>query len=198
MKKTLLFILCCVLMFGFYSCGTSKIEENRDMQKIAAEKNIMPQQEENVLTDTGNNVGIGGGIQLPNPYFNFDTLEEAEEMAGFTITLPEKEDLPDWIIKTDYRATKSNLIEIIYPGDENYKREIRLRKAMSDMEDISGDYNSYEKESLIEINGKKITVRINNDKIYGAIWRNGDFAYSIGISDGVSSENLEKLISIIN
>lgn len=181
MKKSLLVILSSLLLFGFYSCSTSNVKEDNAMVETNKEK-----------------PSLGGSLQIPNPYYTFDTLEEAAKIAGFSITLPDEKDLPDWIIRTDYRATKSNLMEIIYPGDEEYKREIRLRKAITDKEDMSGDYNSYEKESKIAIGDKEVTIRMNGNLIYGAIWRNNEFAYSVHISDGMKEDDLKRLISFIN
>lgn len=187
MKRNLLFISCCMIAFCLSSCGTSKVEDSAGAKELAMEE------EKTVPVPAKTNVIIG----MANPYYNFDTLEEAAEMAGFSMTLPSSEDLPDWIIRTDYRATKTSLMEIIYPGDEDYSREIRFRKAITDKEDMSGDYNSYESESVINVNGRDVTIRMNGDKIYVALWRNGEFAYSARVSDGMTEEELTKLISLI-
>ena len=189
MKKILFVISTMFLILTFYSCGTSKVE--------SVDGDLDMNMENDAEQPEKGRPMIGGGVQIPNPYYTFSTLEEAAEMAGFSMTLPAKEDLPDWIIRTDYRATKENLMEIIYPGDENYEREIRFRKAITDKEDMSGDYNSYEKEDVINVAGRDVTVRINGDKIYGAIWRDGEFAYSAHISDGISEEELVKIIKVI-
>lgn len=181
MKKVLLVVASVVLMVGLFSCGTSKVESEAGM---AAENGK-------------GGLGGVGGVQIPNPFVTYDNLEDAAKRAGFSMTLPDEDDLPDWIIRTDYRATETNLLEIIYPGDEEYMQEIRLRKAISDEDDMSGDYRFYEEEKDIKIGGKNVTVRLNGGLIYLAIWRDGKFAYSAHISDGVTEDELASLIKVI-
>lgn len=137
------------------------------------------------------------GVQMANPFVTCDTLEEAAKTAGFSMKLPTE--LPDWVIKTVYRASNvnTNLLEIIYPGDENYQREIRVRKAISSKKDVSGDYNSYEKEENTTIGGKKCLARMNGDKIYLVTWKDGKYDYSLRMSDGGSVEDFAKLMKEI-
>lgn len=195
MKKNLLLISCCVLTLGFYSCSTSKVEKADTTNTIENNSNV--DEITDRTTDTVTESPLLCGVQLANPYFDFSSLEEAADMAGFSMTLPDAEELPDWIIKIDYRATKSDLMEIIYAGDENYTKEIRLRKAITDQDDISGDYNTYEEEPVIEIEGKNIKVRINDGKYYVATWKDNGFAYSLSTSEGMTLEDIERLVSLI-
>ena len=142
---------------------------------------------------------------MANPFTDCKTLEEAVAITGFSIELPSKEDLPQWADKIIYRASdvKTKLLEIIYNNTQNTAeqgeepKEIRIRKAITDKEDMSGDYRSYEKEETITAGNKTVTARINGDLIYVAIWRDGEYAYSLRDSQGLTKENLERYMAMI-
>lgn len=174
MKKSL--ILSCILgiaAMGISSCASSKVEET-----TAPERPVI--------------------IGMANPFQDCQTLEEAASITGFSIELPTKEQLPEWADKIIYRASVVNtkLLEIIYPGDENFTKEIRIRKALAtDKEDISGDYNSYEKEEKIELGGKSVIAKSNQDKIFVVIWNQEDYSYSLRVSQGL---NKSEIIALMN
>lgn len=184
MKKTILCTLGIMAMFGFSSCTSSKISEEPKEVKTVETENEKPK-------------GVIGNVQIPNPFFTCNSLEEAAEIAGFSINLPAKEDLPDWTNEIIYRATKENLLEIIYPEDDTFEREIRLRKAISDKDDISGDFRSYDKECELIISEKTVNVKMNKDIIYIVTWEDGIYKYSARVSDGMKKEECEKIISVI-
>lgn len=178
MKKNLKIVTACsVLLAGlaFTSCGSSDFSDREEARQ--------------------NGVGT---VQMVNPFVDHKTQEEAEASAGFKITLPKE--IPEWVIKTDYRSSivKTRMIEIIYSGDENYEREIRIRKAITDKKDMSGDYRSYSRERELQINNKTVTARMNEDKIYLVIWKDKGYSYSFRISDGADLETITKYISEIN
>ena len=82
--------------------------------------------------------------QLANPFTDTDTLEEAQEIAGFEIEVPAAVSLYTVV---SYRAIEGEMLEIIFSdrkGEEGY----RIRKAAGE-DDISGDYNEYAKEKTV-------------------------------------------------
>ena len=149
----------------------------------------------NIADNKRDNVIIG----MANPFIDFTSLKEAEDFTGFTLTLPTS--IPDWVTKTIYRGSTVNmkLIEIIYAQDEKLTNEIRVRKATDteNKKDISGDYNTYEKESNIKIAGNKVRVRYNGEKIYTATWQKGRFSYSVNFSTGASEDFAKEFIAEI-
>lgn len=174
MKKLSFLIFNCILCLGLImelsSCNSTTIEKN--------------------------NVIIG----MANPFYDCNSLEEASEITGFTMTLPEKSALPEWATKTIYRASTLNkkLLEIIYPEDDDLANEIRIRKALTTEKDISGDYNSYDEEKQISIANKNVTVKLNEGKIYLCIWQQGDYAYSLRVSYGADENDISSIINQIN
>lgn len=138
-------------------------------------------------------------IGVANPFIDSPTLQESAKLVGFSIELPQKEQLPAWIEKTIYRSSTvdTKLLEIIFTSEENPTQEIRIRKAISDKDDISGDFNNYEKEEIIILDEKTVNTKSNGDKMYLATWRDGDYSYSIRNSNGAQASDFESLISII-
>lgn len=157
---------------GFTSCASTKAADTKE-----------------------DNIVIG----MANPFVDSATLEEASSLVGFSIELPTAEELPDWVIDTIYRSSTVNtkLLEIIYPGDKDFKKEIRIRKAITDKEDMSGDYTSYESEEILILDDKTVNAKYNGDTMYLATWEEGDYSYSVRFSEGATTTEFENLISII-
>lgn len=212
MKKVLLCSLGIVFLVCFNSCkSTTEIVITEDVvtneDSVTSTDNDIEKVNEQAK---GQSVAQGGTelteaeggsrtdpiIGMPNPFYDCDSLEAAAEIAGFSMILPSEEDLPEWVNKTLYRATKTNLLEIIFKGEEEL-REIRLRKAITDKKDMSGDYNSYEKEEEIQLGDKTVTARMNGEIIYLIIWQDEGYSYSARVSDGLDKAGFTKLLNIV-
>lgn len=157
---------------AFTSCATTKAE---------------PAEKENVV------------IGMANPFITSNTLEEASAIIGFSVELPTKEQLPEWVTTTVYKTSTVNtqLLEVIYAADDTFTKEIRIRKAITDKEDMSGDYNDYEKEETVIFEDKTVNAKFKGDKMYLATWKDGEYSYSVRVSDGASAADFEELISFI-
>ena len=81
--------------------------------------------------------GAGAALTMPNPFIDTKTLEEAEEAAGFSITLPEVAEDGGTVL---YRAMQGQMIEVIFL-DENQRELYRIRKGKNLEDDISGVIN---------------------------------------------------------
>lgn len=138
-------------------------------------------------------------IGMANPFITSPDLAGAEEVAGFSIKLPSKEVLPEWVVDPIYRASNVNtqLLEIIYPDSDDPLKEVRIRKAISEKEDISGDFNDYEEEEIITFGGKEYKARLNGEKIFLLTWEEGEFKYSVRNSEGANKMDFAKLIAEI-
>ena len=131
-------------------------------------------------------------IGLANPFYEYDTLEEAFTGAGLSINLPNQID--DYQISI-YRAIPDKLLEIIYVNNEAM---LRVRKSMG-ASDNSGNYTAeiYE-EALLEHDDLKINIETKEDLIYVAHWVKDCESYSVTCDTGITSETLKSLIDIIN
>lgn len=135
-------------------------------------------------------VTIMEDVQIPNPFTEYSSLEEAVMATGFKITVPDEIEGMD---EVTYRVMPGDMIEIIYSGMD--EAEIRIRKAYGN-EDISGDYNSYADSNEVVIGQKTVTMKGNDGKYTLGIWNEGDYSYSAGVYD-MEYEGLEELIAQI-
>ena len=120
MKKVFAFALTAAVLLSLAACSTAAKTDRAD-ETPAAEQ-----------TQTDN-------TQIPNPWTEYASLDEAENAAGFDCTIP---DAIDGCSETSFRVLDSDgetRLEVIYADGET---EIaRVRKAPG-TEDISGDYNA--------------------------------------------------------
>ena len=127
---------------------------------------------------------VGSALLMPKPYIDAQTLEEAEQAAGFSITLPQRKDSGETVL---YRAIKDQMIEVIYKDE--YNREVcRIRKGRNMEDDISGVSYEYAVYEMLTGDGLEITVAgEGKDDWTTAVWtqeaEDGN-RYSYSISSG--------------
>ncbi len=114
---------------------------------------------------------------MPNPFIDCETIEEACEISGIELTIPDDFDFGFMRV---YRAVEGKMIEVIFVdgGEEVY----RIRKGLVSEygEDISGDYNEYDVSSEAEVYGCTAELFGNSeDEMMMARWNDGTYAYSI-------------------
>ena len=119
--------------------------------------------------------------QIPNPFLDCKTLKDAEKIAGFKVTAPDK--IPEGYTEDVIQAIKGDLVQIIYKNGEN---EITFRQAKKgkEIEDISGDYNEYDEKNTIMIGDLEVVIKGNGGKVSNALWTNGEFIFSITVTPG--------------
>ena len=76
------------------------------------------------------------------------------------------------------------------------KEVLNIRKAAGN-DDISGDYNEYENETVLILDGLSITCRGNNDLWNLLLWTKDGYTYAAGIPDGIRTEDIAELVSSI-
>lgn len=127
-----------------------------------------------------------GTAQMANPFFRTDTLDEAAAGAGFSILAPEE---IDGYTVDEISYIKDSMIQIIYGNG----LEIRVRKSVLE-DDITGDYNVYEKTEDREIAGLDVNVRANADGIHTVSWKSGGYSYAFMAGYGMSEASAEALV----
>lgn len=178
MKKNLMIAFSAALVLSLAACGGKQTTPDN----TAAE------------TAQSENTSVEDKAEIPNPFSEYDTVEEAAEAAGFDITVPDTIDgYPEKIIRA-LITDDSKMIEVIYRNDEG--SEIRIRKAPG-AEDISGDYNEYQQSSRLMVGEMEVTVKGNDDTVSLATWTDNGFTYSVTASTGITSEALSDLIASI-
>ena len=135
MKKPFCMILLCLLYFTVcVGCSNQVAEQAQASQAVA----------------------------IANPWSDWDSIEEAESVIGFSFGLPEV--IADSYTAVNIRTLNNELIEVVY-RDENF--EVCVRKQKGEGLDISGDYNKYETRTEENYNGGTIAHyhNSNNDAV---------------------------------
>lgn len=131
-------------------------------------------------------------VQVPNLFTDCDTLADAAREAGFELTVP---DAVNGAADRLIRVADSKMIEVIYQTSGN--EAARIRKALGD-EDISGDFNEYAQTDTTTVGEAEVTMRGSDDMVYLATWTAGGYTYAASVADGISSSDMEALVSEIH
>jgi len=171
MKKIIVLALCILMAVPMTACASKGTVE-----KVNTDDYI-----------------IGENVQIPNPFVDCETMEEAGKLAGFDMTVPESiEGYGERLIQ----AVEKEIIQVFYfKGEGENKDEILIRK-FSDVNAASGDYNVYSKEETIKVDDVTVTVKGNN-KVNLATWQKDGYAFCIMISEGTDNSSISELISKI-
>ncbi len=130
-------------------------------------------------------------VQIANPFTTYKDIESAENTAGFSLAVPEQ--IAKSYSASVYRAMQGKMLEVIYKNSANEEEKIRIRKANT-LGDISGDFNTYDEENTIIINGLQVESRGTSGKTFVATWEDGTFSYSVTSDTGLSLSSLKKII----
>ena len=152
-KKAFGFVLICLVSVAVcVGCGKQTAEQEQTSQTVA----------------------------IGNPWSDWDSMEEAESVIGFSFGLPEV--IADSYTAVSIRTLNSELIEVVY-RDESF--EVCVRKQKGEGQDISGDYNKYETCTETNYNGGTITDyhNSNNDAAKQLISYNG-YSWSLVAPNG--------------
>lgn len=126
----------------------------------------------------------GENIQIPNPWQECTSLEEAGKLAGFSFTAPES---VDGYTERYIAAIENEIAQVIFSnGDDS---ELYFRKGV-DGDDISGDYNTYDVTEEQTIDGHTVLCKGNDGLIYTATWTDGTYSYAVMCDAGMSAEQL--------
>ena len=130
---------------------------------------------------------------LANPWTDCGSLAEAEELAGFALNMDEQ--LGGYTAEV-FRVMPGKMLEVRYTDGEG---EVTVRKAPGAGQDISGDYNAYEKIESAEENGVQITY--NHIKDGGVIVllsdKDDDFSYCVSAYDGFPGDSGRNFVGAI-
>ena len=130
--------------------------------------------------------------QIPNPWTDAATMEEAETAIGYGMTAPETvAGLSQTAIR--FLNDSDRILEVCYDGGENDDRA-SLRKGTGS-EDISGDYTDYAKTETVTVGDLTVTEKGDGENVFSAIWTKGDYSYAFFSTVGVNAGMLAELIA---
>lgn len=126
-------------------------------------------------------------VGMANPFREFASLEEANAYAGVTLALPET-----YIDGARISAMADYMVELVYTEGET---EYTFRTSKPADEDISGDFNTYTYEDILNIGDTSVIIKGEGEDIFVAIWSIGDQSYSLSISNGISKQEMQNLLT---
>lgn len=151
---------------------------------------------EGTVTLEGNTVRIhtapasGDDVQIPSPFTDHDTLDQAAKAAGFELTVPEK---VGGSPRRDVQTMGKEMIQVFYGDGED---QICIRKAPGGG-DISGDYNTYAQVAAVNAGGVQVTMKGENGLVRLALWTGGGYTYSILARSGMDSAHMAALVQSV-
>ena len=139
------------------------------------------------------NPGPAKAVEIPNPYVSCATLEEAVELAGFSISVPER--ISDDLDQRAIRAIGKEMIEVIYQNGGN-GNEIRVRKAAGSG-DISGDYCEYLVKAAVITGSRTVEMKGDGTLVKVAIWENDGYTYAVTSGNGVDQKEMSAVVQSV-
>ena len=121
-----------------------------------------------------------------SPQSSFESIEEANKAAVFNL---EHSDRLCGYPATGYEANSST-IEVKF-GTVGI-----IRKTLG-VTDNSGNSSEYSETSEKEVNGKTVTLKGKDGKIYIATWNYNNFAYTISLDESTGGVPAEEMIEYI-
>lgn len=131
-----------------------------------------------ISVNTKGSTGGNNADQIPSPFQDCKTMDEAKALAGFDFQVPES---IDGYSKQTIQAISNEMIQVFYRNDTS---DVILRKGTD--KDVSGNYNTYAQITNKDANGVTVTLKGNNGKVFCAIWTDGGYGYAINAEDGLS------------
>lgn len=176
MKKFFVFTVAAALLLSLAACAQN------------AEPAVQPEPEQQEETMLDNQ-------QIPNPWTDCASKEEAAQLAGFDLAAP---DAISGVSEKSYQVMSSEDVETIFEIDyaSGEDRAAYVRKAAG-AEDISGDYNVYEEEQTVEAGSVSVTMKGNDGLVYLAVWTDGGYSYALNVTAGLSQSDMAALVSEI-
>ena len=188
-EKVFISVVSLVLALSMAACGAKGVEET-----VGGDPRTWGPAEETTAAVSDDKDTLGGeDVQIPNPWQECASLEEAGKLAGFSFTAPES---VDGYTEKYIAAIENALAEVIFSKGDNDDAFLYFRKGVG-TEDISGDCNTYDIVEQQTIGGKTVTCKGNDGLIYNATWNDGTYSYAVMSNAGMSAEQLAACLMIV-
>ncbi len=200
-KRVILAAIGMAMVMGLGGCGNSRAASEAVAEPIEASGD-REEAKDAANEAAGDRADAGEAeevTQMGNPFTDVSSISEAEEMTGFSITVPEAPaEYPDMYV----RVMTGSMIEIIFENkaneteyaiDEGY----RIRKEAG-TEDISGDYNVYAEVTTVTVDGRAVTMKGNDGTVSVAVWTADEYSYAVIAGEHpMTAEEMTEVISSI-
>lgn len=129
-------------------------------------------------------------VQIPNPFTDYQTVEEAQKALSFTAKVPDS--LPDSYQFDAVQLLGNDFIQVFYKSGDH---EILYRMAKGD-EDISGDYNVYTDVKTVKAGDVSVTVR-KGEHTTGAVWTDRGYSFSVYADGGLTEDEVLAIVKSV-
>jgi hypothetical protein len=127
-------------------------------------------------------------VQIPNPIVETEDIKSLRESVTFPLKVPTV--VPKGYEVSSTSVIGGNLAQITYSNGTN---EITYRMAEG-TDDISGEYNTYDRLREIKVDGQKVLLKGNKDGYQAATWTDGTYTYSITSDIPLTEEQFIQMI----
>jgi len=128
---------------------------------------------------------------LANPWTDCTSLAEAEKLAGFGFGVSEQ--IGSYKAE-NFRVMEGRMLEVIYKDGDS---EVTVRKTPGADQNISGDYNEYEKTETTQQNGFNITFNYIKGGGTIVLLSDKENSYSVSAYGGFNGESCNDFINAI-
>lgn len=123
-----------------------------------------------------------------NPSTDAESFSDVREQLGYDFKVPQY--LPEGYKLDTVSFMFGSLVQISYLSEND---EIVYRTEKTDA-DISGDYTVYDAVETVTINNVATTLKSTGEVFYGAVWNDGDMAYSLNSTNGLDKDTMVKIV----
>ncbi len=196
MKKIMMAVLAGAMAVSLIACGTNSNEE-----PIGGDPATWGPAEDGDTMIGGDSSTWGpaegdDSVQIPAPFKEYGTMDEAQKAAGFDVKVPASVDGINQSTILVYELD-SNMIEVQY---DNGTTKAEIRKAAFDAdgaENISGVFTTFAQSTTVEQDGVTVTMEGANNLVNVATWTIDNYNYSIYSEAGMAQADVLKLIAEI-
>lgn len=165
--------------------------------EIVEDRTFVPAKMFELMGYTYNSVGqyvdfekAGGQTQIPNPFTEYETIDEALKAVNFNALYPAN--APEGYEVSDIFVMSGEMLQIVYKNADN---EIMYR-TQKGTEDISGDCNTFKSTQALKVGDITASVR-TNDNGMSVIWTSNGLTYSVYSDKALTNESISSIISSV-
>ncbi len=129
-----------------------------------------------------------GGLTQDGDIVTAVSAEELSKVLGFDVS--DISGIPFTVEEAGYTAYWQELAEITYTGDD---QTMTYRKSIG-TENNSGDYDTYDVVTDIELQGVTFELKGSGELIFLAVWNTNGYSYSLSFADGIDEVALTGLL----
>lgn len=179
MKKLIVIVLSAIMVFFLVACSKNTSVNGNSEQRVG-----------------GNSIRIPVPfVPATNPFVEFKTLKDAQKLAGFKVTVPEK--MPEGYSESVIHVIKDKMIEIIYVNGDD---KICIRKGKGS-KDISGVYGDYKEINMVTVDNMQVKMQGSDGKVNVATWVDEEYTFAIDVNpagSGMDSTAISDMVRSIH